>query len=41
LAELRTLRQLEDAGVIKEFSEQAPEVLSALEGFAARAGRRG
>jgi hypothetical protein len=35
-------------GVIKEFSDkkrnrlwQAPEVLSALDGFAARAGRRG
>ena len=44
----RALRQLEDAGVIKEFSDkkrnrlwQAPEVLSALDGFAARAGRRG
>ncbi|MFC5267648.1 Fic family protein [Kribbella qitaiheensis] len=42
------LRQLEDAGVIKEFSDrkrnrlwQVPEVLSALDGFAARAGRRG
>jgi Fic family protein len=44
----RALRQLEEAGVIKEFSDkkrnrlwQAPEVLSALDGFAARAGRRG
>lgn len=42
------LRQLEESGVIKEFSDkkrnrlwQAPEVLSALDGFAARAGRRG
>jgi Fic family protein len=44
----RALRQLENAGVIKEFGDklrnrlwQAPEVLSALDGFAARAGRRG
>jgi Fic family protein len=44
----RALRQLEEAGVITEFSDrkrnrlwQAPEVLSALDGFAARAGRRG
>jgi Fic family protein len=42
------LRQLEETGVIKEFSDkkrnrlwQAPEVLSALDGFAARAGQRG
>jgi Fic family protein len=42
------LRQLEAAGVVKEFSDkkrnrlwQAPEVLAALDKFAARAGRRG
>ncbi len=44
----RALAQLASAGVIKEFSDkkrnrlwQAPEVLSALDEFAARAGRRG
>jgi Fic family protein len=44
----RALRQLDDLGIIKEFTDkkrnrlwQAPEVLSALDGFAARAGRRG
>ena len=43
----RALRQLTDAGVISEFTGrqrarlwQAPEVLSALDDFAARAGRR-
>lgn len=43
----RALRQLEEAGVLKEFSDrlrnrlwQAPEVLSALDAFAERAGRR-
>jgi hypothetical protein len=44
----RALLQLASAGVTKEFSDkkrnrlwQAPEVLSALDEFAARAGRRG
>jgi Fic family protein len=44
----RALEQLATGGVIKEFSDkkrnrlwQAPEVLSALDEFAARAGRRG
>jgi Fic family protein len=44
----RAVEQLATAGVIKEFSDkkrnrlwQAPEVLSALDEFAARAGRRG
>jgi hypothetical protein len=44
----RALQQLAAAGVTKEFSDrkrnrlwQAPEVLSALDEFAARAGRRG
>jgi predicted transcriptional regulator len=43
----RAIRQLTDAGVISEFSGrrrrrlwQAPEVLTALDDFAARAGRR-
>jgi hypothetical protein len=40
LAELRTLRQLVSDKKRNRFW-QAPEVLSALEGFAARAGRRG
>jgi Fic family protein len=44
----RALRQLDGLGIIKEFTDkkrnrlwQAPEVLSALDGFASRAGRRG
>ncbi|WP_206685802.1 hypothetical protein [Kribbella qitaiheensis] len=44
----RALLQLASAGVVKEFSDkkrnrlwQAPEVLSALDEFAARTGRRG
>jgi Fic family protein len=44
----RALRQLDDLGIITEFTDkkrnrlwQASEVLSALDGFASRAGRRG
>jgi Fic family protein len=44
----RALRQLDGLGIIKEFTDkkrnrlwQAPEVLSALDGFASRADRRG